>query len=119
MKIDKKSAALEPLLKDIRALTLKHQSLLSSLDLKIALKSTLSDYDQVVDILVSEFDVPIEVVDIVVSYLSVTYLVDVLGAGFDTNMLHSKNETFESVQQELYYVRGYEINHHGKVLLFN
>ena len=87
--------------------------------MKIALKSTLSDYDQVVDILVSEFELPIEIVDIVVSYLPVTYLVDVLGPGFDTIMLHSKNETFKSVKQELIYVRGYKINHHGKVQFFN
>ena len=106
-----KSAALEPLLKDIRALALKHQSLLLSLNLKIALKSTLSDYDQVVDILVSELDVPIEIVDIVVSYLPVTYIVDVLGAGFDTIMMYSKNATFASVKQELMNIDGYKINH--------
>ena len=120
MKIDAKSALLQPLLDDIRAISLKHQTLLSSFSLKISLKSTLSNHDQVVDILVSEFNVPIEVVENVFSYLPLTYLVNFLGASFDQAMHYSKNCTFESVKQELEDAEdahSYMINHAGQVHL--
>ena len=101
MKTNAKSALLQPLLDDIKALTLKHQSLLSSHDLKISLKSSLSNHDQVVDILVSELNVPIEFVDIVFSYLPIEYLVNKLDSSFDNIMRYSKNETFEGYETRI------------------
>ena len=74
---------------------------------KSALKSTLSNHDQVVDILVSELNVPIEIVGLVFSYLPVTYLVNKLDSSFDNIMRNSKNETFEVMKQDLMVINGY------------
>ena len=97
--MDAKSAAIQPLLGDIPILSLT---------------TAVSNLDKIVDFLVSEFNVPIEVVDIVFSYISILYL-DVFGASFDQIMHYSNKATFESVKQELKTIFGFKINHDGQV----
>ena len=117
MKIDMKSPEMQPLLDDIRALNEKHKALLSNLDLKISLKSTLSSHDQVVNILAIDFNVPIEIVNIVFEYLPLTYLIDKLGASFDQVISIFKTTTYEKIKNELIGIGGYKINKNGTVHL--
>ena len=112
-----KSPEMQPLLDDIRALNEKHKALLSNLDLKISLKSTLSSHDQVVNILAIDFNVPIEIVNIVFEYLPLTYLIDKLGASFDQVISIFKTTTYEKIKNELIGIGGYKINKNGTVHL--
>ena len=77
--------------------------------------TNISGHDQVVLILCSKFRVPVEIVDIVFSYVSVTNLIDLLGAPFDKVVEYSKPDTFKIIKNELSEIGGYELMHDGTV----
>ena len=56
--------------------------LLSNLGLKLSLKSTLSGYDQINQILSSKFNLPNEITTSIFDYVSITDLREILGASY-------------------------------------
>ena len=95
--------SLEPALECIRASTDKNKS--------------LSGNDQLIQIFVGNFKVPLEVVDIIYTYLPLTFLLDVLEKPFDLMLEYPIKATFKTLKQELIGIGGYEIKKNGTVHL--
>ena len=82
----------------------------------ISINSTLPVIDQVTNILVNECKLPFE---LVFKYFSTTYL-ESIGANLKQLLSYSKNETFDSLKNQLIDLNGgYEIDHDGEVLSTN
>ena len=81
-------------------------------------KSTLSCFDQVLNILLKK-KIPFEVV--VFEFLPITYLESTLGATLEQLISYSKNTTFDLLEKQLRDIKGggYEIKHDGKVIKSN
>ena len=60
-----------------------NHELLSNLGLKLSLKSTLSGYDQITQILSSKFKIPNEITSSIFDYISITDLSERLGASYE------------------------------------
>ena len=77
--------------------------------------SDIPGHEQIQYILLSMFGIPLELVDIIFSYLQVTTLIDSLEFSFDEALNCFKNATFDSVKNELTEMGGFELKHDGTV----
>ena len=83
--------------------------LLSSLGLKISLKSTLSGYDQINQILSSKFNLPNEITSSIFDFFSITDLRERLGASYQQLKYHVKKTGFERFNKQLIKFGGYKV----------
>ena len=86
-----------------------NSDLLSSLGLKISLKSTLSCYDQITQILSSKFNIPNEITSSIFDYVSITDLRGKLGASYQQLKYHVRKTGFEAFKDQLSILDGYEV----------
>ena len=94
-----------------------HPSMSSQISATLPLKSTLSGFDKVSNILRQKL--PFEVVEIVFQFLQTTYI-ESIGANLEQLIYYSKTETFESLQNQLIDLNGaYKIINDGTVITNN
>ena len=99
----------QKLLLKIKEFNQNNGDLLSSLGLKISLKSTLSDYDQITQILFSKFNLPNEITSSIFDYVSITDLREKLGASYQQLKYHVKKSGFERFNKQLSKLEGYKV----------
>ena len=99
----------QKLLLKIKEFNQNNGDLLSSLGLKISLKSTLSDYDQITQILFSKFNIPNEIKSSIFNYFSITYLREILGSSYQQLKYHVKKTGFKRFKKQLKKLKGYKV----------
>ena len=87
-------------------------------DLTTSFESSVSGHEQVVNIIMKKFMVPVEVVEIIFSYLPITQL-ELIGATLEQLLYYSKNKSFDCIKRELKVIGGYGITREGKVSITN
>lgn len=95
----------------------KYGKYLESLGLKVAIKYTLSSHDQVMQILLNEFNIPIEIIIKILSNLSIPYLHKTLGATLDQLLVYVRMNGYDNFQSQLMDIGGFEILDDGSTKL--
>ena len=91
----------QTLLADLKIFTDAHSQILSNLGLKIKIKSSLSKHDQVVQIFSSNFLIPVEITQMILSYFSITSLHEDLDASFTQLQSYAKKTGYDAFVEEL------------------
>lgn len=92
----------------IKSFTDSQSELLSKLDLslKIILVSSFSIHDQIVQIF-SDFELPKEITESILSYIPITVLHEKLGATYEQLLFYAKRSGFKKLKYELIRNGGY------------
>ena len=105
------------LVANIKAFTENNTHLLTKFGLKITVKSTLSGYDQVLQIFSNNFNLPIKVTHSILGYSPVTHLREVLGATFTQMQKTVKRTLYLDFKCQLVKLGGFTLKEDGSFSL--
>ena len=97
------------LLSKMRIFSQENSSLLANLGLEITVKSNLSKQDQIYQIFSSNFEVPVEIICAILSYLPVTHLQKELDCDFRQLQLALEKTGYDKFVKELEETKGFYV----------
>ena len=95
---------------NVKDFSIINRDLLSKPGLKISLKSTLSGYDQIAQILSSKFNIPYEITCLILFYIPIQELRYRYRATFEQLRHHVKKFGFDGFRDELIKIGCYKVS---------
>ena len=91
----------QSLIADLKIFTEAHSQIISNLGLEVAINLSLSSHDQIVQIFSSNFLIPVEITQMILSYFSITSLHKDLDASFNQLQKYAKKTGYDAFVEEL------------------